>query len=115
MSSINGNSRNKCSNFDRIVRSWDASRRPEPSAEGEPELDDGEPEPLSDLVDATILDDEFDGSGIFDVFMADNLDNKNFSSEGWCRKGPNEEFSNEETNREWVIDLARIRQEWPAA
>jgi hypothetical protein len=67
------------------------------------------------ILGAYLLDDESDGSGVFDVLLADNLDNKIFSSEGWCRKGPNEEFSNEETNREWVIDLARIRQEWPAA
>lgn len=62
-----------------------------------------------------LLLDEGDGSGTFDVMLMDNLGNKMFAAEGWCRKGPNEEFSSEQTNREWVIDLARIRQEWPAA
>lgn len=62
-----------------------------------------------------LLDDEADGSGVFDVLLVDNLSNKMFAAEGWIRKGPNEEYAAEITNREWVIDLARIRQEWPAA
>lgn len=67
------------------------------------------------ILGAYLLDDENDGSGVFDVLLTDNLDNKSFAAEGWCRKGPNEEYAAELTNREWVIDLARIRQEWPAA
>lgn len=67
------------------------------------------------ILGAYLLDDESDSSGVFDVLLTDNLGNKLFSSEGWIRKGPNEEYSTEETNREWVIDLARIRQEWPSA
>lgn len=62
-----------------------------------------------------LANDETDGSGIFDVLLTDNLDNKLFAAEGWCRKGPTEEYASEEGSREWVIDLARIRQEWPAA
>jgi len=61
------------------------------------------------------LDDEADGSGTFDVLLTDNLDNKVFASEGWVKKVPNAEYGSELSNREWVIDLARIRQEWPAA
>jgi len=67
------------------------------------------------VLGAYLLDDEADGSGVFDVLVTDNLDNKTFSSEGWIQKGPNEEYSSELTNREWTIALARIRQEWPAA
>jgi len=67
------------------------------------------------ILGAYLMDDETDGSGVFDVLLKDNLDNKVFSSEGWIRKGPNEEFSSELTNREWIVDLARIRQEWPEA
>jgi hypothetical protein len=67
------------------------------------------------VLGAYLLDDEADGSGVFDVLCNDNLDNKIFASEGWIQKGPNVEFSSELTNREWTIALARIRQEWPAA
>lgn len=62
-----------------------------------------------------LLQDEEDGSGIFDVLLTDNLGNKLFASEGWCRKGANHELGAEQSNREWTIDMARIRQEWPEA
>lgn len=67
------------------------------------------------ILGAFALQDEEDGSGIVDVLLSDNLGNKVFASEGWIRKIPNVELSGEETNREWIIDVARIRQEWPAA
>lgn len=67
------------------------------------------------ILGALALSDEEDGGGVTDVLLTDNLGNKVFGSEGWVRKVPNTELSAEETNREWIIDVARIRQEWPAA
>lgn len=62
-----------------------------------------------------LLQDEEDGSGVFDLQLNDNLGNKIFAAEGWIRKGANHELAEEQTNREWIIDMARIRQEWPEA
>lgn len=67
------------------------------------------------ILGSYLLDDELDSSGVFDVLLTDNNDNKIFAGNGWIRKGPNVELASELSNREWVIDLDRIRQEWPAA
>lgn len=62
---------------------------------------------------AFVLADELDGGGQFPVLLTDNLGYKTFSSFGWVRKVANREYSSDQTNREWVLDLARIRYEWP--
>ena len=59
-------------------------------------------------------DDELDGSGLVDVLLTDNLDNKLFAANGWIRKPPNIEYGSEFSGREWVLDLDKIDYEWPA-
>lgn len=67
------------------------------------------------ILGAYALLDEKDGSGTFDVQLTDNLGNKIFASDGWVKKVPAQGYGDEQTNREWQIDLAKITQEWPAA
>lgn len=66
---------------------------------------------LSDLADL----DEQDGSGITDVLLVDNLEYKTFAANGWVRKPPNRTYGTELGNREWILDLDRIRFETPEA
>lgn len=67
------------------------------------------------ILGAYLAADEEDGSGVIDVLCSDNLGNKVFAAEGWIRKVPNIELSSEQTNREWALDLATIRYDWPEA
>lgn len=52
--------------------------------------------------------DETDDSSIFPVYVRDNLGYEYFAEEGWIRKTPNAEYGAELSNREWLIDLAKI-------
>ncbi len=57
--------------------------------------------------------DEASSTGTFTCTLRDNLGNTVFAAEAWVRKRPDMEYSDEETNREWVLDTGPMQQQYP--
>lgn len=63
----------------------------------------------NDILDAIRLADELSNSGVVPVMMKDGSGNTLlFAAEAWVRKMPSSEYGNEITDREWVLDLAKL-------
>ncbi len=65
--------------------------------------------PSNDVLSGFASLDELSNSGVVPVFVKDNSGRSVFvSAEGWVRRLPSSEYSNEITNREWAIDLGVV-------
>ncbi len=63
----------------------------------------------NDVLSSLAIADELTASSIFPVIIKDSGGTTIlFSGEGWVRKLPAVEFSDEITDREWVLDMAKM-------
>lgn len=63
----------------------------------------------NDILSALHLADELSNNGVVPVMIKDNSGTTLlFAGESWIQKPANTEFSNEITDREWIMDLAIV-------
>lgn len=63
----------------------------------------------NDVLSAFAIADELNNSGVVPALMKDlNGNTIAAAASAWIRKQPNSEFAKEISNREWIIDLARV-------
>lgn len=63
----------------------------------------------NDTLSALAIADEVQNAGVAAIIVKDVGGRSTFiSGNGWVRKMPDSEFSNEITNREWTLDMAEV-------
>lgn len=65
--------------------------------------------PANDVLSGFMVADEQGNNGVVPVMIKDGLGRTiNYASAAWVQQSPDQEFAKEVSNREWVLDCARI-------
>ena len=65
--------------------------------------------PSNDILQGLVTADELSGGGIFSALHKDGSGNTiNAAETAWIVKSPSQEFSNESSNREWIIETDNL-------